>query len=81
VLHFPEHDALFAGDQLCTLNPLTGERGPQLLPSALQESTAGAMESLSRFEDAEAILLPGHGDPWEGSVAAAVAQARERGPT
>jgi len=81
VLHFPGHGVLFAGDQLCTLNPLTGSRGPQLLPASLAESSAQALESLARFEDVEATLLFGHGDPWEGGVAAAVAEARRRGPT
>jgi glyoxylase-like metal-dependent hydrolase (beta-lactamase superfamily II) len=40
-------------------------------------SYAQASESLARLEELEAdVLLPGHGDPWTGSPADAVAQAR-----
>ena len=77
VLLFEHHAALFVGDQLCTLNPLSGATGPQLMPSLLNTSTAQAFQSLVRLEDLEAAaVLPGHGEPWLGSVAGAVARAR-----
>ena len=77
-LLFAEHGALFVGDELCTWNPLTGRRGPQLMPKAFDVSFAQCVESLARLEPLEAgVLLAGHGDPWEGIPAAAVSHARE----
>jgi glyoxylase-like metal-dependent hydrolase (beta-lactamase superfamily II) len=82
VFHFAEQGALIAGDALCTWNPLTGRPGPQIMPGAFSFSNAQAMESLGRIEPLEAgALLVGHGDPWTGGVAAAVARAREAGPS
>jgi glyoxylase-like metal-dependent hydrolase (beta-lactamase superfamily II) len=75
--HFEDHDALFVGDAMCMLNPVTGSTGPQLMPSAMNESNALARQSLDAIERIEAdVLLPGHGDPWRGGVAAAVELAR-----
>jgi glyoxylase-like metal-dependent hydrolase (beta-lactamase superfamily II) len=80
VFLFPQHGALFVGDALCTWNPITGRPGPQLMPSALNISTAEAGESLGRLEGLEAAqLLPGHGDPWTDGPDAAVAAARAAG--
>jgi glyoxylase-like metal-dependent hydrolase (beta-lactamase superfamily II) len=80
VYHLPDRGALFAGDALCTYNPLTGRRGPQLMPGAFSVSSSQAMDSLGRIEGLEAdVLLPGHGEPWTEGVAAAVARAREAG--
>jgi glyoxylase-like metal-dependent hydrolase (beta-lactamase superfamily II) len=82
VLHFEASGALFAGDALCTWNPLTGRPGPQLMSGAFSLSSTQAMASLERIEPIDAgALLPGHGDPWTGGVAAAVARAREAGPS
>jgi glyoxylase-like metal-dependent hydrolase (beta-lactamase superfamily II) len=77
-LLFPGHKALFVGDELCTWNPLSGKRGPRLMPKQFDVSYAQAVESLAQLEpleDAE-VILPGHGDPWSGSPAEAVAHAR-----
>ena len=82
VFHFAEQGAVIAGDALCTWNPLTGRPGPQIMPGAFSFSNAQAMESLGRIEGIEAgALLVGHGDPWTAGVAAAVARAREAGPS
>ena len=82
VFHFADHGALIAGDALCTWNPLTGRMGPQIMPGAFAFSNAQAMESLARIETIEAgALLVGHGDPWTAGVGAAVARAREAGPS
>ncbi len=81
VLHFPQQGALLAGDALCTYNPLTGRPGPQLMPGAFAWSNDRAIESLSRLDDLEGVLLPGHGDPWTAGPPAAAARAREAGPT
>jgi glyoxylase-like metal-dependent hydrolase (beta-lactamase superfamily II) len=76
-LLFERHGALFVGDELCTWNPLTGGRGPQLMPKPFDVSFAQCTESLARLEPLEAsTILPGHGDPWKGSPAEAVAHAR-----
>jgi glyoxylase-like metal-dependent hydrolase (beta-lactamase superfamily II) len=78
--HFEGHGALFAGDALCTWNPLTGRPGPQIMPAAFDMSTDRCLESLGRIEGIAAdILLPGHGEPWTEDPAAAVARAREAG--
>ena len=74
--------AIFTGDALCSRNPLTGRTGPQILPTAFNTSTEQALGSLARLEDIQAgHLLFGHGDPWTEGTAAAVASARELGPS
>jgi glyoxylase-like metal-dependent hydrolase (beta-lactamase superfamily II) len=82
VFHFEAQGALIAGDALCTWNPLTGRPGPQIMPGAFSFSNAQALESLGRIEGVDAgALLVGHGDPWTAGVGAAVARAREAGPS
>lgn len=75
--HFSEHGALFVGDAMTALNPITGRRGPQLMPRAMNESNALAEKSLDAIApiDAEVILF-GHGEPWREGAASAVDQAR-----
>ena len=76
-LHLPERGVLVAGDEVCTLNPATGSRGPQLMPRALNLSTGTCLDSLTRIENLEAdVVLTGHGEPWRDGVAAAVERAR-----
>lgn len=76
-LHFAARKALFVGDAMCTLNTITHQTGPQLMPRAMNESNAGALESLDALEPIQAdVLLPGHGEPWRDGVEAAVRQAR-----
>jgi glyoxylase-like metal-dependent hydrolase (beta-lactamase superfamily II) len=94
VIHTPGHTSghvafflasrgiLLMGDLLCTLNPLTGRRGPQLMPQAFNLSSATMLDSLSKIEGLDAPTLAfGHGDPWTQGVASAVRLARETGPT
>jgi glyoxylase-like metal-dependent hydrolase (beta-lactamase superfamily II) len=79
-LHFPSHGALFVGDALCTWNPMTGRRGPQYFPRALNTNSRQARDSLAALEALEAdLVLPGHGEPWTGGPAAAVAEAKATG--
>jgi glyoxylase-like metal-dependent hydrolase (beta-lactamase superfamily II) len=74
--------ALLVGDELCNGNPFTGRAGVQLMPRCTNVSTDQALESLARLEPLQAsTLLVGHGDPWKGSPAEAVALAREAGPS
>jgi glyoxylase-like metal-dependent hydrolase (beta-lactamase superfamily II) len=73
---------LVMGDLLCTRNPLTGARGPQLMPSAFNLSNSTILESLSKVESLDAgVLLFGHGEPWTQGAGDAVRRARETGPT
>jgi glyoxylase-like metal-dependent hydrolase (beta-lactamase superfamily II) len=92
VIHAPGHTkgscalltetnhTLFAGDVLMTWNPLTGESGPQIMPSGMNQDSEQAMRSLDEFDGISAdALLPGHGDPWVGGVKEAVRLARTVG--
>jgi hypothetical protein len=52
------------------------------MPRAFSFSNDQALESLGRIEGTDAgVLLVGHGDPWTAGVGAAVARAREAGPS
>ena len=75
--HFEQHGALFVGDAMCSMNPVSGQKGPQLMPRVMNESDAIARQSLDAIEPVGAdALLFGHGEPWREGVGAAVAQAR-----
>jgi glyoxylase-like metal-dependent hydrolase (beta-lactamase superfamily II) len=77
-LHAPGHDALFVGDTLVTDAVINERHGPQICPFAADPDQA--LASLASIEHLEAHwLLPGHGSPWTGGVAAAVAAARDVG--
>ena len=74
--HLPDRGIILSGDALTTMNVLTGGTGPQL--EALTEDPGEAYRSLDRLLELDAeLLLPGHGDPWTGSLADAVGRARE----
>jgi glyoxylase-like metal-dependent hydrolase (beta-lactamase superfamily II) len=82
VFHHDPRSALFAGDLICTRNPLTGARGPELVPRPLNVSSGQMLESLERVEDLDVRhLLVAHGPPWTGRLADAVARVRTIGPT
>ena len=82
VFHFERHNALIVGDLMCTWHPVLGRRGPQIMPAAFNMSSAQALESLNGIEGVSAgVVLPGHGEPFQGSPAEAAAQARETGPS
>jgi hypothetical protein len=64
---------------MCNWNPMTGRRGPQLMPRPFNESNAMALKSLDALEPVDAsIMLFGHGDPWTSGVGSAVSQARDQ---
>ncbi len=72
-----DRGVLLSGDALVTLDVLSRQRGPRLLPPALTDDPTAALTSLSALEGLPAdVLLPGHGDPWRGPVADAVRAAR-----
>jgi len=85
--HTPGHCALlmesrrtlFAGDALITHPIVTKGRGPQIMPRFTNVDSAQALASLDAIaavdSQADAVLF-GHGDPWHGGAAAAVAAAR-----
>lgn len=82
VFAFTQSDAVLVGDALCTYNPLTGDRGAQLLPKALTRKVSQALASLDRIEEIDARhVLVGHGEPFDGGAREAAQRARERGPT
>lgn len=73
---------LIAGDLLCTRHPLTGARGPQLMPRAFNVSSETILDSLSKIEALDAgTIVFGHGEPWTDGAGEAVRRARETGPT
>jgi glyoxylase-like metal-dependent hydrolase (beta-lactamase superfamily II) len=76
-LHLEGRDILFTGDALSTIDLLTGRAGPALPPDFINESSAEALESLTRLEGLRAqTVLTGHGEPWTGGIRSAVEIAR-----
>lgn len=81
-LFLEERRMLLTGDCLVTRNPLTGRRGPQIMPRALNRDSRQALQSLARLEDLPVdMILPGHGEPWTQGVLRAVRFARDAGPS
>lgn len=74
----PEVGAVLTGDALVTGHPTTSHApGPQPIPAFFNHDTAQAQASLRTLESLDAdLVLPGHGDPWTGSIASAVERAR-----
>jgi glyoxylase-like metal-dependent hydrolase (beta-lactamase superfamily II) len=92
VVHVPGHTAgssallleargvLFTGDALVTLDCYGGKRGPRLLARESNDDTAQALASLDTLAGLRArVVLPGHGEPFEGSVTDAVEAAKAAG--
>ena len=81
-LEMSDRNLLFTGDALVMLNVATGARGPRIKPGSFNENSSLALQSLSEIEGSSAeMILPGHGEPWSGSVADAIAEARAVGPS
>ena len=77
MFHVPERGMLFTGDGLATMDLLGFGAGPQMLDARFHLDAEQADASLDRIVDIEAdLLLPGHGNPWSGSPAAAVEAVR-----
>ena len=69
-IHVPAVDAVFVGDGLTTRHVLTGKTGPQ--PAPFTDEPERAIASLAALPEAKWVL-PGHGAPFSGGTAAAVA--------
>lgn len=79
-LHLPDRGALITGDALVTLDPYTGESGPQIVSGSATADSAQALGSLAALRaTGVGTVLPGHGDSWRGGVDDAVALALRRG--
>ena len=72
-IHSPAVDAVFVGDGLATRHVLTGKTGPQ--PAPFTDEPERAIASLAALPEATWVL-PGHGAPFSGGTAAAVAALR-----
>ncbi|MDI1319064.1 MAG: MBL fold metallo-hydrolase [bacterium] len=76
--YLPARRVLLSGDTLVTRNLITGEHtAPQLPHHSLNHDHKLAGRALDRFRElGHVTMLPGHGRPWVGSMAVAVAGAR-----
>jgi glyoxylase-like metal-dependent hydrolase (beta-lactamase superfamily II) len=60
---------------MATHSVTTGDDGPRISP--FTADPVQALVSLDRLLDVQAgLVLPGHGQPWSGGVAAAVSAVR-----
>jgi glyoxylase-like metal-dependent hydrolase (beta-lactamase superfamily II) len=76
-LHFPDRDAVIAGDALVTLDPYTNRRGPRLVARAATVDSERNRITLENLAATNAkVVLTGHGPVWDGGAQAAVAAAR-----
>lgn len=75
-LHFAGHDAVLVGDAMATYAVTTGAHGPRIAPFTADAEQART--SLARLEGLDArLVLPGHGDAFDGGIDEAVRLARE----
>lgn len=71
---------LVSGDALVTGHPVSGRRGPQLLHGVFNHSQDDCLRSLAALAMLETdILVPGHGDVWEGPIRELAEQATRAG--
>jgi glyoxylase-like metal-dependent hydrolase (beta-lactamase superfamily II) len=79
-LHFPDRDAVIAGDAIVTLDPYTARRGPRLVARAATADVERNLLSLDALVQTGAkTVLVGHGEPWTAGIESAVAEARRNG--
>jgi glyoxylase-like metal-dependent hydrolase (beta-lactamase superfamily II) len=78
--HLPAQGVVLTGDALVTYDGLLGRAGtgPQIIGPVFTHDTAQAKASLEALTSLDAgLVLPGHGNPFHGTVSDAVAQARQ----
>jgi glyoxylase-like metal-dependent hydrolase (beta-lactamase superfamily II) len=79
-LHFPERNALIAGDAIVTLDPYTARTGPCLVAGAATVDTERNLRSLDAIAATSAqTVLVGHGEPWVHGAESAAERARAAG--
>jgi glyoxylase-like metal-dependent hydrolase (beta-lactamase superfamily II) len=79
-LHYPDRDALIAGDAIVMLDPYTARRGPRLVARAATADVERNLQSLDALvETGATTVLTGHGETWTGGIEAAAARARDAG--
>jgi glyoxylase-like metal-dependent hydrolase (beta-lactamase superfamily II) len=79
-LHFPERDAVIAGDAVVTLDPYTNRSGPRIVARAATADSERALRSLDALAATGAgTVLVGHGDLWTGGAAEMVRRAQAAG--
>jgi glyoxylase-like metal-dependent hydrolase (beta-lactamase superfamily II) len=79
-LDLADRNVLFTGDALVTLNIVTGERSPRIMPGSFNKDSTLSLRSLNELKGSSAdLILPGHGEPLSGSVDDAVAAAQQTG--
>jgi glyoxylase-like metal-dependent hydrolase (beta-lactamase superfamily II) len=79
-LHYPDRDALIAGDAIVMLDPYTARRGPRLVARAAVADVERNLASLDALVATGATtVLTGHGEVWTGGIEAAAAAARAAG--
>jgi glyoxylase-like metal-dependent hydrolase (beta-lactamase superfamily II) len=92
VVHAPGHTAgssalllearsvVFTGDALVTHDCYSGKRGARLLARESNDDNTLAMTSLDVLAGLKArVVLPGHGDPYDGDIKDAVEAAKAAG--
>ena len=74
MLYLEDREVLMSGDALVTLNLLTGEQVSPCVPyRLLNHNDAQARRSVARLRELGRVtMLPGHGRPWQGTIAEAV---------
>ena len=79
-IHFEAHDTVCIGDAIATYAVTTGREGPQIAPFTADPGEA--LASLARLDRIDPrLVLPGHGQAWDGGLAAALRIVRERAAT
>jgi glyoxylase-like metal-dependent hydrolase (beta-lactamase superfamily II) len=76
-LHFPDRDAVIAGDAVVMLDPYTNRTGPRLVARAATVDSERNRTTLENLAVTGArFVLTGHGDVWDRGAQSAVAAAR-----
>lgn len=74
--HLPAAKVLFTGDALATEDLFSKAPGAQLMPEKFHADPQRARASLDQLAGLDTeLVLPGHGDPYKGTAADAVATA------
>jgi glyoxylase-like metal-dependent hydrolase (beta-lactamase superfamily II) len=76
---FDDHGVVCTGDALITRDIATGAKGIGISPTGMNDDDDEALASLDRLEGVDAILLPGHGEPYRHGITSALHAARAIG--